>query len=170
MPFLQIGARGPLQSKEPKHCQNKPKAKLMYCVPRGSVLGPILFVLYATPLSNIIVNHSVNHRLFADDTQLQKSAPLSEVSNLTNERMHRRHKNMDDGKLAQTERRQNRSSSLSLFVFLETFYCFPPWLDYSWLSQHPLLWLCQEPLIHSSLKTDHEEARHKNLPNCLFRA
>ena len=31
-------------------------------------------------------------------------------------------KNMDDGKSAQTEWRQNRSSSLSLFVFLETFY------------------------------------------------
>ena len=44
---------------------------------------------------------------------------------------------MDDGKSAQTERRQNRSSSLSLFVFLETFYRFHPRLDYSWLSQHP---------------------------------
>ena len=33
-------------------------------------------------LSDIIANHSVNHQLFADDTQLQKSAPLSEVTNL----------------------------------------------------------------------------------------
>ena len=51
----------------------------------GSVLGPILFVLYTTPLSDIIANHSVNHQLFADDTQLQKSAPLNEVTNLTKE-------------------------------------------------------------------------------------
>ena len=50
-----------------------------------SVLGPVLFVLYTTPLSDIIANHSVNHQLFADDTQLQKSAPLSEVTNLTKE-------------------------------------------------------------------------------------
>ena len=57
----------------------------MYGVPQGSVLGPILFVLYTTPLSDIIASHSVNHQLFADDTQLQKSAPLSEVTNLTNE-------------------------------------------------------------------------------------
>ena len=36
-------------------------------------------------LSDIIVNHSVNHQLFTDDTQLQKSAPFSEVINLTKE-------------------------------------------------------------------------------------
>ena len=52
---------------------------------QGSVLGPVLFVLYTTPLSDIIANHSVNHQLFADDTQLQKSAPVSEVTNLTKE-------------------------------------------------------------------------------------
>ena len=57
----------------------------MYNVPQGSVLGPDLFILYNTPLSDIIANHSVNHQLFADDTQLQKSAPLSEVTNLTKE-------------------------------------------------------------------------------------
>ena len=44
-------------------------------VPQGSVLGLILFVLYTTPPSDI-ANRSVNHQLFVDDTQLQKSAPL----------------------------------------------------------------------------------------------
>ena len=54
-------------------------------MPQGSVLGPILLVLYTSLLSDIIVNHSVNHQIFADDIQLQKSAPLSEVTSLTKE-------------------------------------------------------------------------------------
>ena len=51
---------------------------------RAQYWGPIRYVLYTTPL-DIIANHSVNHQLFADDTQLQKSAPLNEVTNLTKE-------------------------------------------------------------------------------------
>ena len=51
-------------------------------VPQGSVLGPMRFTMNVRPLSAIIDSHSIIHHSFADDLQLQMSAPTDRISEL----------------------------------------------------------------------------------------
>ena len=47
---------------------NTPYSSVHTNVPHGSVLGPLLFSLYISPMSRILENSSVSYHLYADDT------------------------------------------------------------------------------------------------------
>jgi len=52
-------------------------------VPQGSVLGPILFVLYTVDLIPLIESHGLSAHLYADDTQVYGSCRPADVASFS---------------------------------------------------------------------------------------
>ena len=52
-------------------------------MPQGSVLGPVLFILYTVELISLIERHGLSLHLYADDTQVYGSCPPAAVDALS---------------------------------------------------------------------------------------
>jgi hypothetical protein len=51
-------------------------------VPQGSVLGPIIFIMFTADLVGVIERHGLCSHLFADDTQVYGRCPVTEMDDL----------------------------------------------------------------------------------------
>ena len=54
-------------------------SRVLSGVPQGSILGPLLFVLYTTEIYHIAVSHGISLQLYADDAQLYTHSTVHDV-------------------------------------------------------------------------------------------
>ena len=59
-------------------------SKVPHGIPQGSVSGPLLFILYSSPVADIISKHGLMSHSYADDTQIYFYCKPEQMSDLAN--------------------------------------------------------------------------------------
>ena len=61
------------------NASNSSVRELTVGIPQGSVMGPVLYLLYTTPLVDVIRSHGLDYHMYADDNQLYFSFATQDV-------------------------------------------------------------------------------------------
>ena len=56
--------------------------QLEYGVPQGSIIGPLEFIIYSSPIASIARKHGIIVHLYADDTQLYLTFEVKDPTSL----------------------------------------------------------------------------------------